>query len=50
MVGRSADLGTLTPGKLADMVVLEADPLADIRNTQRIHRVVKGGEMFDPKH
>ncbi|HEX2136161.1 MAG TPA: amidohydrolase family protein [Microvirga sp.] len=49
VMGRSADLGTLAPGKLADLVVLAADPLADIRNTQRIHRVVKGGEMFDPE-
>ena len=48
VMGRSADLGTLTVGKLADFVVLDADPLADIRNTQRIHRVVKGGQMFDP--
>jgi hypothetical protein len=49
VMGRSDELGTLEPGKLADMVLLEADPLADIRNTQRIHRVVKGGEVFDPE-
>jgi imidazolonepropionase-like amidohydrolase len=48
VMGRSADLGTLAPGKLADLVILDADPLADIRNTRRIHRVVKGGEFFDP--
>ena len=30
------------------MVILEADPLADIRNTRRIFRVVKGGRLFDP--
>lgn len=47
-MGRSHDLGTIEPGKLADMVVLEADPLVDIRNTRRIGRVVKGGEVFDP--
>ena len=45
---RAADLGTIEPGKLADLVVLDADPLADITNTRRIHRVVKGGEIFDP--
>jgi hypothetical protein len=30
------------------MVLLAADPLADIRNTRRIYRVLKGGEIFDP--
>jgi imidazolonepropionase-like amidohydrolase len=45
---RSHEIGTLEPGKLADMVLLAADPLADIRNTRRIHRVLKGGEIFDP--
>ena len=48
VMGRSAELGTLEPGELADLVVLDADPLADIRNTQAIHRVMKGGAIFDP--
>ncbi|MFQ5984611.1 MAG: amidohydrolase family protein [Alphaproteobacteria bacterium] len=49
VMGMSADLGTLEPGKLADMVILNADPLADIRNTRGIHRVVKGGIVLDPE-
>ncbi|MFQ5957794.1 MAG: amidohydrolase family protein [Alphaproteobacteria bacterium] len=48
-MGRAAELGTIEAGKHADLVVLDADPLADIRNTQAIHRVVKGGEILDPK-
>ncbi|MFQ5772890.1 MAG: amidohydrolase family protein [Kiloniellaceae bacterium] len=48
VMGRTGELGTLEVGKLADLVVLDADPLVDIRNTQRIHRVIKGGEVFDP--
>ncbi|MCZ6523148.1 MAG: amidohydrolase family protein, partial [Alphaproteobacteria bacterium] len=48
VMGREGDLGTLAPGKLADMVILDADPLADIRNTRRIHLVVKGGRVLDP--
>lgn len=48
VMGRNAELGTLEPGKLADMVILNGDPLADIRNTRRIFRVVKGGVILDP--
>ena len=44
---REEDLGTIEPGKLADMVLLDADPLADIRNTHRISAVYKGGVEID---
>ena len=44
---REDDLGTIEPGKLADMVLLEADPLQDIRNTQHIVSVFKGGVEID---
>jgi imidazolonepropionase-like amidohydrolase len=37
-------LGTLQPGKWADFVVLDRDPLADIRNTHAIHAVYISGE------
>lgn len=47
-MGREDDLGTIEAGKLADLVILDADPTADIRNTQKIHRVIKGGIVFDP--
>jgi imidazolonepropionase-like amidohydrolase len=45
---RADDQGTLAPGQRADAVLLDADPLADIRNTRRIHRVFKDGVAFDP--
>jgi imidazolonepropionase-like amidohydrolase len=39
--------GTLEPGRLADIVLLDADPLADIANTQRISAVVTNGRLLD---
>jgi imidazolonepropionase-like amidohydrolase len=47
-MGREAELGTLEKGKLADLLVLDADPLADVVNLRRIRRVVKGGVALDP--
>jgi imidazolonepropionase-like amidohydrolase len=43
------DAGTLAPGKLADLVILDADPLADVQNLSRIHRVIKDGRLFVPE-
>jgi imidazolonepropionase-like amidohydrolase len=45
MMGLQRDGGTIAAGRLADLVVLDADPLADIGNTSRIHRVVKDGRL-----
>ena len=39
-------LGALSRGKIADIVVLDADPLSNIRNTRRIFAVVQGGRLF----
>lgn len=46
-MGRLADLGTVEKGKLADLVILDANPLEDIANTQRIRGVVLAGRYFD---
>jgi len=42
-----AQLGTLQPGRWADFVILNADPLADIRNTRQIHSVWIGGHRMN---
>ena len=46
-MGRTADLGTVAKGKLADLVILDADPLNDIANTQKIRGVILAGRYFD---
>src|SRR5262249_22947799 len=44
---RLNDLGTVEKGKIADLVLLDANPLDDIRNTQRIAAVVIRGKLLD---
>lgn len=46
-IGRAAEFGSLEPGKYADLVILERDPLADIRNTLAIAQVMKNGRLYD---
>jgi imidazolonepropionase-like amidohydrolase len=41
------DIGTVAKGKLADLVLLDANPLDDIANTKRIRAVVLAGRYFD---
>jgi len=46
-LGADKDIGTLEPGKLSDLMVLNANPLDDIRNTMKIAMVMKAGTLFD---
>jgi Tol biopolymer transport system component len=46
-IGMGGDLGTIETGKLADIIVLDADPLADLRNTVRIRYVMKDGRLYE---
>jgi hypothetical protein len=45
-LGMADSVGTIAPGKVADLVLLDADPLVDIKNTQRISAVVLRGKLF----
>ena len=47
ILGADQTLGTIAAGKWADLVILDADPLADIRNTRRIWQVVHDGRVVD---
>ncbi|SDJ56667.1 Imidazolonepropionase [Lentzea albidocapillata subsp. violacea] len=47
-VGREHESGTVTPGKQADLVVLDADPSRDITNVSRVHAVVSRGRYLGP--
>jgi len=44
---RLDDLGTVETGKIADLVILDADPLADIHNLRKLHAVMQGGKLVD---
>jgi imidazolonepropionase-like amidohydrolase len=46
-LGREADMGTVSPGKLADLLLLEADPTLSVLNLRRIALVIKGGRIVD---
>ena len=48
VIGHSDDVGSLEPGKFADLLILDADPLADIANAQKIGAVMKNGRLYDP--
>jgi imidazolonepropionase-like amidohydrolase/Tol biopolymer transport system component len=46
-LGMVRDLGSLEVGKLADLVVLDANPLDNIRNSERVDSVMLGGRLYD---
>jgi imidazolonepropionase-like amidohydrolase len=49
VIGRSKEIGTLENGKLADLVVLDGDPLANIDDLFKVKAVIKEGEIVVDK-
>ncbi|HVR98077.1 MAG TPA: amidohydrolase family protein [Thermoanaerobaculia bacterium] len=48
-LGLDKDIGSIEPGKLADLAVLDANPLEDIRNSEKVGLVVVNGRVYDAK-
>jgi Amidohydrolase family len=48
-LGLEGQVGAIKGGMLADLVILDADPLEDIGNLARVHRTIKNGVMYDPE-
>ena len=48
-LGMDHQLGSLIPGKLADLIVLDANPLENIRNTEQVRYVMVNGRLYDPE-
>jgi imidazolonepropionase-like amidohydrolase len=48
-MGMEGRTGEVQAGMLADLVILDADPLADVGNLAKVYRTIKGGVVYDPR-
>ncbi|MEO8723335.1 MAG: amidohydrolase family protein [Sphingobium sp.] len=49
MLGERTDIGSIEVGKLADMVIVDGNPLADICNARNVRQVIVNGQIYGPK-
>ena len=49
LIGRAHDVGTIQPGKYADIIAVDADPLTDVRALEHVSFVMKGGVVYKSK-
>jgi imidazolonepropionase-like amidohydrolase len=50
LIGRSNDVGTIEPGKYADIIAVDTDPMADVRALEHVSFVMKGGVVYKDTH
>jgi imidazolonepropionase-like amidohydrolase len=50
LIGRAKDVGTIEPGKYADIIAVDADPLSDVRALEKVSFVMKGGLVYKDAH
>jgi len=50
LIGRASEVGTIEPGKYADIIAVAADPLQDVRALEHIDFVMKGGTIYKDAH
>jgi len=48
LAGRASELGSIEPGKLADMILVDGDPSRNIGDVRRLRLVIKDGKLIDP--
>jgi imidazolonepropionase-like amidohydrolase len=48
-LAKEDQLGTVEAGKFADLVIVDADPLASVQNLRKINLVVQGGKIYSPE-
>jgi predicted amidohydrolase YtcJ len=48
VMGMDDELGSIEPGKLADLILVDGDPTADISDIRRVVTVIKDGRVYDP--